>query len=104
MLRYVSCRGHGSGHCAPIPEPSWRWAPSSPSWTVCADAWGRIDYIHGADVVGSLRPPRAISASAARHGQGQLFPTVIHDGCSPQDLLHGEAQDKRFYLEARRIR
>ena len=25
--------GEGRGHCAPARRPSWRWAPSSPSWT-----------------------------------------------------------------------
>ena len=34
-----------------------------------------------------------------------LFPTVIHDGALPRKTFSmGRAQDKRFYLEARRIR
>ena len=35
----------------------------------------------------------------------QLFPTVIFDGVLPRKTFSmGHANDKRFYLEARRIR
>ena len=35
----------------------------------------------------------------------ELFPTVIHDGVLPRKTFSmGEAQDKRFYLEGRKIR
>ena len=35
----------------------------------------------------------------------ELFPTVIHDGVLPRKTFSmGEAHDKRFYLEARKIR
>ena len=38
-------------------------------------------------------------------GKEELFPTVIHDGVLPRKTFSmGEAHDKRFYLEARRIR
>ena len=38
-------------------------------------------------------------------GKEELFPTVIHDGVLPRKTFSmGRAQDKRFYLEARRIR
>ena len=34
-----------------------------------------------------------------------LFPSVIHDGVLPRKTFSmGEAHDKRFYLEARKIR
>ena len=37
-------------------------------------------------------------------GKDQLFPTVIFDGALPRKTFSmGEAQDKRFYLEARKI-
>ena len=66
----------------------------------------RVDYIHGEavvrqlaaheDTVGFLLPPM---------GKDELFPTVIHDGVLPRKTFSmGEAQDKRFYLEARKIR
>lgn len=38
-------------------------------------------------------------------GKEELFPTVIHDGVLPRKTFSmGRAQDKRFYLEARKIR
>ena len=38
-------------------------------------------------------------------GKEQLFPTVMADGVLPRKTFSmGEAQDKRYYLEARRIR
>ncbi len=66
---------------------------------------GSIDYIHGADVtrqlaqqegaIGFLLPPMAKSS---------LFPTVIYDGVLPRKTFSmGEAHDKRFYLETRKI-
>ena len=40
-----------------------------------------------------------------RSGKEQLFPTVIRDGVLPRKTFSmGEAHDKRFYLEARKIR
>jgi len=67
--------------------------------------YGRIDYVHGADVVerlgsqpgnqGFYLPP--ISKSA-------FFKTVIVDGVLPRKTFSmGEAREKRFYMEARRI-
>ena len=43
---------------------------------------------------------------AVRDNAGrQLFPTVLHDGALPRKTFSmGEAQDKRFYLEGRKIR
>ena len=37
--------------------------------------------------------------------KSDLFPTVVHDGVLPRKTFSmGEAHDKRFYLEARKIR
>ena len=66
---------------------------------------GKIDYIHGIDNVKTL---------AAKHNglafilpdmdKAQLFPTVIKDGALPRKTFSmGHADDKRFYIEARRI-
>ena len=65
-----------------------------------------IDYIHGADVVyelgakpgnlGFLLPPMAKSA---------FFPTVVFDGALPRKTFSmGEANEKRYYLECRKIK
>ena len=67
---------------------------------------GRIDYIHGEDVVESLvSQPDSIGFLLPSMTKDQLFPTVIFDGALPRKTFSmGEAQDKRFYLEARNIR
>ena len=67
---------------------------------------GRIDYIHGDEVV------RALSANLGTIGfllpnisKAELFPTVILDGALPRKTFSmGHANDKRFYLEARKIK
>ncbi len=67
----------------------------------------RIDYIHGADVAQRLAEERedAIAFLLPTMGKEELFPTVIHDGVLPRKTFSmGEAHDKRFYLEARKIR
>ena len=65
-----------------------------------------IDYIHGADVARELaKKPDTIAFLLPSMGKEELFPTVIHDGVLPRKTFSmGEAQDKRFYLEGRRIR
>ena len=67
---------------------------------------GRIDYIHGDDVARQLgRQPGNLAFLLPPMGKEQLFPTVIHDGVLPRKTFSmGEAHDKRFYLEARKIR
>ena len=67
---------------------------------------GRIDYIHGSDVARELAAhPGNIAFLLPAMGKDQLFPTVIHDGVLPRKTFSmGEAHDKRFYLEARKIR
>lgn len=66
-----------------------------------------LDYIHGADVVEELVSHRtgAIGFLLPPMKKEELFPSIIHDGVLPRKTFSmGEAHDKRFYLEARRIR
>ena len=67
---------------------------------------GKIDYIHGEDVVRQLASqPDSIGFLLPAMGKDQLFPTVIFDGALPRKTFSmGEAHDKRFYLEARKIK
>ncbi len=66
----------------------------------------RVDYIHGDDVVRQLsQQPGAMGFLLPAMAKESLFPTVIFDGVLPRKTFSmGEAQDKRFYLEARKIR
>ncbi len=67
---------------------------------------GRVDYIHGEDVAREFAArPGNLALLLPPMGKEELFPCVIHGGALPRKTFSmGEAHDKRFYLEARRIR
>ena len=67
---------------------------------------GKIDYIHGEDVVeGLAKEKNSIGFILPDMGKEELFPTVIHDGALPRKTFSmGHAQDKRYYTECRKIR
>ena len=70
------------------------------------DHKGKIDYIHGDDVtkeLGSKEGNVGIIFDAME--KGDLFKTVILDGALPRKTFSmGHSHDKRFYLEARKIK
>ena len=67
---------------------------------------GKIDYIHGEDVtkeLGSKDNNVGIILDAME--KNELFKTVILDGALPRKTFSmGHSHDKRFYLEARKIK
>ncbi len=67
---------------------------------------GEIDYIHGIDVVRNLaKAPHSLGIVLPDMGKDELFPTVIVDGALPRKTFSmGHAQDKRYYMECRKIR
>jgi hypothetical protein len=75
------------------------------------DAWGKvggfakIDYVHGHDVVERLGvQPGNIGFYLPAIAKSSFFKTVIVDGALPRKTFSmGEAREKRFYMEARRI-
>ncbi len=71
-----------------------------------AENKGEIDYIHGADVVKNLtKADNTIGFIFDGMEKNDLFTTVIKDGALPRKTFSmGEAYDKRFYLEAKRIK
>lgn len=65
-----------------------------------------IDYIHGEDVVNNLGSKKGnmgfVLPVMSKH---ELFRTVLLDGALPRKTFSmGEADEKRFYLEARKIK
>jgi hypothetical protein len=65
----------------------------------------RIDYVHGEDVIVRLGS-QAGNAGMYLPGMAKsdLFKTVILDGALPRKTFSmGEAREKRFYMEARKI-
>ncbi|MCC8161194.1 MAG: DUF1015 domain-containing protein [Oscillospiraceae bacterium] len=71
-----------------------------------AENGGRIDYIHGNDVVRNLAgKENTIGFMVDSMEKNDLFTTVIKDGSLPRKTFSmGEAADKRFYLECKKIR
>ncbi len=67
---------------------------------------GEIDYIHGADVVEKLaREENRIGFILPNMEKNELFETVIADGALPRKTFSmGEAHDKKFYMECKRIK
>ena len=67
---------------------------------------GTVDYIHGDDVVKKLGTQKGnIGFILPAMGKNELFKTVIKDGVLPRKTFSmGEACDKRFYLEGKKIK
>lgn len=68
-------------------------------------AASQIDYVHGDDVVCELgSKPGNIGFYLAGMSKDDLFKTVILDGALPRKTFSmGEAHEKRFYMECRKI-
>ena len=66
---------------------------------------GVIDYIHGEDVVKSLaREANSIGFALPVIEKDKFFKGIIEDGVLPRKTFStGHAQEKRYYLEARKI-
>ena len=75
------------------------------------DEWGpsggyeRIDYVHGEDVVVTLgAQPGQMGIYLPAMSKADFFKTVILDGVLPRKTFSlGEAIEKRFYMESRKI-
>lgn len=67
---------------------------------------GKIDYVHGSDVVKKLsKEKNNIGFILPVMKKDELFKTVILDGALPRKTFSmGHSNDKRYYLEARRIK
>ena len=65
----------------------------------------KIDYVHGAEVVARLgSQPSNAGFYLPPMDKYELFKTVILDGALPRKTFSmGEAKEKRFYMESRRI-
>ena len=107
VLTYVTREGKGA---ITVPNPTAQLPVGTlqgflDSWLAEHKGSG-VDYIHGEDVVVELtRRPDAVGFLLPAMSKSELFPTIIHDGVLPRKTFSmGHAHDKRFYLEARKIR
>ena len=112
--------GRGDGHvieflwqdhdvAVTVPDPKLQLAVGTLQGVI--DAYlethpGRVDYIHGEDVTRQLaREPGRMGFLLPAMGKEQLFKTVMADGVLPRKTFSmGHAQDKRYYVEARKIK
>jgi hypothetical protein len=65
-----------------------------------------IDYIHGGDTLSELSAkPDTVGVYLPPVSKQSFFDTIIAEGAMPQKTFSmGEAEEKRYYLECRRIR
>jgi hypothetical protein len=65
----------------------------------------KLDYVHGADVTARLGSQTGnIGFYLPGMDKSDLFKTVILDGALPRKTFSmGEAHEKRFYMESRKI-
>jgi len=70
------------------------------------DVDGKIDFIHGEDIIKDLgSKPDSMGFFLPPITKDSLFKTIIFDGVLPRKTFSmGEADEKRFYLEARKIK
>ena len=106
VLRYVWEEGEGA---VTVPEPTQQLPVGTLQSFLddyIAHNGGSIDYIHGSEVASELgRRPGNMAFLLPAMAKEELFPTVLRDGVLPRKTFSmGEAHDKRFYLEARKIR
>lgn len=71
-----------------------------------AEHAGEIDYIHGAETVAELaQQEKALGLILPPFAKEELFYTIQHQGALPRKTFSiGHAVEKRYYLEARRIK
>ncbi|MDO4518466.1 MAG: DUF1015 domain-containing protein [Bacillota bacterium] len=65
-----------------------------------------IDYVHGDEITIELgKKPGSMSFLLPAMDKGDLFKSVINDGALPRKTFSmGHAEDKRYYIEARKIK
>lgn len=71
-----------------------------------SESGAKIDYIHGADTLKRLvDADNKIGFILPDMSKSELFPTVIKDGVLPRKTFSmGHAEDKRYYIECRKIK
>ena len=67
---------------------------------------GEVDYVHGSRVSDELGVrPGNLAFELPAIGKEELFRIILTDGVLPRKAFSmGSASDKRYYMEARRIR
>ena len=86
------------------PLPLATLQPFLDEW-LAGRAGARIDYIHGEDAVRELARQGALGILLPAMDKNALFESVRRGGPLPRKTFSmGEANEKRYYLEARKIK
>ena len=106
VLHYVCGAGEGD---ITIPNPPFQLPAETLQLFLdeyLAGHAGLVDYIHGETVARQFAARSGnIAFLLPTMDKAELFPTVIRDGALPRKTFSmGQPNDKRFYLEARKIR
>lgn len=106
----IRCVWADGERCVTVPDPKVQ-LPVGTLQTVIDDYLEahpacRVDYIHGGSVTRELgAQPGNMGFLLPAMGKEQLFKTVMADGVLPRKTFSmGSAQDKRYYVEARKIK
>ena len=73
---------------------------------IASHAGCEVDYIHGEESVkGLIKRENSIGFIFSGMAKSDLFPTVVFDGALPRKTFSmGHAEDKRYYMECRKIK
>jgi uncharacterized protein (DUF1015 family) len=112
--------GKGKGHCIEVVYEGYKgyWTVPDPKVQLAVGTLqafideylkshgGEVDYIHGDEVTRELGSKKGnMGFLLPAMGKEQLFKTVMADGVLPRKTFSmGHAQDKRYYIEARKIK
>ena len=105
-VRYVSADGEGTLTVdAPVRQLTVGTLQDFIDEYIKSHEGAEVDYIHGINSTETLaRREGAIGFIFDGMGKSDLFKTVIFDGALPRKTFSmGHAEDKRYYLEARKI-
>lgn len=74
--------------------------------SIASSGKGSVDYIHGSEVVGKIASEEGnIGIILPDISKETFFKSIIRDGSFPRKTFSiGHAEEKRYYMEARRIR
>ena len=105
-MRYVSAAGEGTLTVdTPVRQLTVGTLQDFIDEYIKSHKGAEVDYIHGINSTETLaRREGAIGFIFEGMGKSDLFKTVIFDGALPRKTFSmGHAEDKRYYLEARKI-
>lgn len=105
----VSCVSRNGEGLLTVPEPHAQLAVGTLQLFIdayLAEHPGTVDYIHGDETAKALgRREGCIAFLLPAMKKEELFKTVMADGVLPRKTFSmGNAEDKRYYVEARRIK